>query len=79
MQSSYLRNGDDNCRADPIQGHRASQRSLSYPVKSSVVTLDEQAEERAGWMESPGAVQILAEHSHPEMGTKSGHCVWVLN
>lgn len=48
-------------------------------MKSSVVTLDEQAEERAGRMESPGAVQLLAEYSHPEMGMRSDQYMWVLN
>lgn len=36
-----------------------------------MVALDGLAEERAEWAESPGAAQLLEEHSRPATGTST--------
>lgn len=42
----------------------AQKQMAEVPVRSSVVTRDGLAEERAGWVVSPGAAQVLEECSN---------------
>lgn len=54
---------------------QALSRFFSYPVRPSVVTPEEPAEEKTGQMVSQGTVQLPEEQLHPERSTRANHCV----
>jgi malate synthase len=55
-------------------------QKAEVPVRPSVVTLDDLAEGRAGWMASPGAAQVHTEHfqflSHWNPAVVEGWAAW---